>query len=128
MIYRDQLELIEAVDYWSGVIGLRDWHVKATLSPRHEFDDDEQQGLCRVYEHHRAARIWILRAEDYPGNASYPQDHELTLVHELTHIHIHPLEPEHYDERLEIAKEQAVNAISEGLVKLKRHQKGGDDG
>lgn len=120
VIYHSQAELDEAVAYWQVVLGLRDWRIKATLSYRHEFDDEYQQGLCKVTEISRDARIWILRHEDYPADATYPQDQETTLVHELVHVHIHPLEPEDYDERLEIAKEQAVNALSDGFVRLKR--------
>lgn len=124
MIYRSQGELDTAVYYWQGVLGLRDWTVRATLSRRYEFDEDDQQGLCEVHENNRYARIWVLSHEDYSAYASFPQDHEETLVHEMLHIHLHPLEPKDYDERLEIAKEQAVNAISVGLASLKRKQLG----
>lgn len=120
-IYRTQEELEEAVVYWQGVLGLRDWTIKATLAGPNEMSN-LGDGECQVWEEAKFARILIVRPE-YRPETTVEQDDEDTLVHELLHIHFKPLDPPKYDRRLDIATEQAIYAITNGLIKLARREK-----
>jgi hypothetical protein len=119
VIYGTQAELDAALAYWQDVLNLRDWKVKATVSPRREMEEAGRDGECRVDEPARFARIWILHPEDRLADAVFHQDHEEVLVHELLHIFFNPLN-EMDDERISVHIEQSINAIAEGLVRLKR--------
>lgn len=68
----------------------------------------------------RMATIRILDPVDYPDGLAEPQDMELSLVHELLHIHLFPLFADREEEMRMIAEEQAIEAISRGLIALNR--------
>ena len=106
--------------YWRPVLGLRDWTVKATLSRHYDLSESDREGECEVNEEHRFVRIWLLHPTDYAPDAIFEQDHERTLVHELLHVHYEAVKPDEDDARGLVAIEQSINAIAEGLVKLRR--------
>jgi hypothetical protein len=104
---------------WQKILRLQDWII--SVSVRRE-RDMVLKGLAEILPSlpKRMATIRILDPIDYPPELSEPQDMELSLVHELLHIHLFPMFADREDEMRQVAEEQAIEAISRGLVELHR--------
>jgi hypothetical protein len=76
-------------------------------------------GFVRWAIEKKAAVIRILKADDYESSVSIPQDMERSVVHELLHLHFATVSPDEHP-LAQIAQEQAINAIAQTLVDLKR--------
>lgn len=95
---------------WQSRLKLADWDVSFSFAPLR--DMDESAGLVRLDTEGRRAMVLILAKEDYP-DSWWPIDIEWTLVHELVHIVIRPIESgtESRD-----TLENAVNSLTAGLL------------
>src|SRR5258708_6616800 len=71
-------------------------------------------GRCYVNENHLRAKIAILHPDDYPDDEGR-EEIEVTAVHELLHVLLHPLrrETEHLDPAGDIAEEQVINVCAD---------------
>lgn len=108
---------------WQKILRLQDWIVNVSICRER---DMKNNGCCGEVEwtlEKRMAQVRILDPVDYPESAMEGHDMEETLVHELLHLHMAPFQPDREDELRYCALEQAIDAISRGLVQLKRSNK-----
>ncbi|MCY9513310.1 hypothetical protein [Paenibacillus apiarius] len=108
---------------WQKTLRLQDWIVVVGISRARDMQLDNCCGVCEWSLPKRMANIRILDPTDYPADSMEPQDMELTLVHELLHLHFAPMSTEDNT----VPEEQAIEAISRGLVELKRKSEVGLD-
>jgi hypothetical protein len=101
---------------WQKVLRLQDWIVVTKIKRGRDMSIPDVCGSCNWELTQRLAAINILDPIDYPPDAIAPNDMELTLVHELLHLHFAAVEPE----GASVAGEQAIESISWGLVNLAR--------
>lgn len=108
--------------YWQQRLRLRDWDILLTIGRMGDLgagtlgDCDLGSG-CK-----RQAKIRLLHPDDIPGQQFWfdgdSWDWELTLVHELLHIHLQDcLDPDWNDQpALRRSVERAVDGIARALV------------
>jgi len=120
LIYNAVEELREACVYWQGLLGLSDWKIVVKLARIYDMPENTQ-GQCTWTIERKEAVIKLLDHQDWDPDCLFEQDHEHTLCHELIHLHFAPFfgvaQPDH-----EVEKEQAINAITHALVRLKELQ------
>lgn len=117
-------QLRACCDEWQRRLRLQDWTVLIRRVRAAEYGEGKcvagqvEWGLAK-----RAAVIKITEPEDYALQCNKDfetvQDMEITVVHELLHLHTAPftLQQEPYEST---AEEQAIDAIARALVSLKR--------
>jgi len=116
-------QLNERAAYWQEVLRLQDWDVQVKKARREEFDGD-REGDCEYLSSSKTAMIRILDESHYPTDAWCEQDMELTLVHELLHLHFSAIRDLAYGiDHYELFEEQAINKMSQALVQLERTNK-----
>ncbi|NWL89576.1 hypothetical protein DMN77_18675 [Paenibacillus sp. 79R4] len=101
---------------WQKILRLQDWIVIPKIKRGRDMPIPDVCGSCCWDLTQRMAAINILDPIDYPPDAIVPNDMELTLVHELLHLHFAAVEPE----GASIAGEQAIESISWGVIALAR--------
>lgn len=101
---------------WQLRMGLRDWSVEIIVE-RKENMPDSKSGLCKFLVAKKSAKIYLLHPADADPEWINPYDIELTLVHELTHLHLAPWNQyfAEGDQEAELFLEQAVHALSTSL-------------
>lgn len=102
---------------WQRRLRLQDWTVRATWARYWELN-----GVAHVayVTEAKTAHIKVIVPEDYRSDEDlWPYVPEQSLVHELLHLHFAPFDTER-GSPLHIAEEQAVAAMAEALVTLKR--------
>jgi len=123
MIYESQGQAQEACKEWQERLKLQHWFVKVKICRRDDMGMDETCGTCRWVLSRAEALLKLLDPIDYPEDAIVGQDHEITLVHELLHIHFAPFTDKLDADSLEhIAMERATEQIARTLVELKRNE------
>ncbi|RJG26699.1 hypothetical protein [Paenibacillus thiaminolyticus] len=105
---------------WQKVLRLQDWIVGVEICREREMHEQNRNAEIDAVLPKRMASIRILDPVDYPPDSAEPQDMELSLVHELLHIHLFPLFADREEEMRLVAEEQAIEAISRGLIALAR--------
>lgn len=106
---------------WQKMLRLQDWDVKIDVRRGRDFNTDSQAEVTWL-EEKKMAIIHLLDPIDY-DNKYFPHDHEVSIVHELLHLHMVRFAAESGTPE-DIAQEQAINALSLALVGLRR--KAGD--
>ena len=105
---------------WQKRLRLMDWRITLKYEP---CQDPTELGTTQFWLIEKTATIWVCPASAMRADAPpTSRDEELTLVHELLHLHTSPLlrmmspadEPAH---------ELALNCIAEALVVLRRGEK-----
>jgi hypothetical protein len=114
-------ELQLQLAYWQKVLYLQDWTVDLRISRQWEMLDAGTLAECHWFLERKDAIIRVLAPADLGGLADKflndeECDYDISLVHELLHLHFAAF----YTEKDEIAHEQVINAISRGLVKIWR--------
>ncbi len=94
---------------WQSALRLRDWDVDAALVEPTEMRDPKSLGECSYDLRKKTAAVRI---------STSTADAERTLVHELLHLHLAPLDFFVDDKLGEMALEQAVHPIATLLVEL----------
>lgn len=107
---------------WQKVLRLQDWIITICICREREMSETGRAAEIEATLPKRMATIRILDPVDYPPDLVELQDMELSLVHELLHIHLFPLFADRANEMTMIAEEQAIEAISRGLIELARSQ------
>ncbi|GAA0390457.1 hypothetical protein [Paenibacillus motobuensis] len=102
---------------WQKILRLQDWIVITKIKRDRDMTLEGVCGECSWQLSKRMAAINILDPIDYPPETIERHDMELTLVHELLHLHFAAL---HDQGGNETPEEQAIEAISRGLVYLAR--------
>ena len=121
--------LKESIAYWQGVLRLQDWNVRLLVVRRHDMCVKGAIGCSDCATDHKDANIEVCAPEDlYTYNARFngeELDYEITLVHELLHLHFAPfMADEVQDAHSNTAQELAINTLARSLVKLERKSKG----
>lgn len=112
-------QLVEKCAEWQEILKLQEWQVAISKAHPHQFGLKENQGECSWVLKKKMALIKILHEDDYP-DTPFKQDMEVTLVHELLHLHYAPFDETKSGSLEEIALEQSIHLISKALVSLKR--------
>lgn len=111
-------ELRELCAEYQKILRLQDWRVTVRVGRPTKQDEGFDSGIGWNIEN-KVAEVFIPSAEYYPQDAVEPQDMELHLVHELTHLHIAPM-PIAREDRNNKDVEFAVEAMAEAVVNLRR--------
>lgn len=114
-------------NYWQRTLRLADWEVRVKFGRSRDLvvGDGVAWGRISVQPDHRAAEMLILHPEDH-HNAEGRGEIESTIVHELLHIFfdsVNSAEKGH-----STPEEQAINAIANALVRLKKRGDKSDRG
>lgn len=117
-----QAEIVKQVTYWQQVLALQDWNVEVRLCRQWEMSDQFTLAETEWYLARKDAIIRVLHPKDLGGLAhrfinDEESDYDITIVHELLHLHFAPFDKGNSDG---VSHEQAINAISRGMVKLYR--------
>ena len=110
--------------YWQDKLYLRDWTVGVKLC-RHWDMSPNAVGETMMYPERKEAQVKLLHPEDIPGVEEHflndeARDYDITLVHELLHLHFQPLGITDESKAEGVAQEVAINQISRALVRLRR--------
>jgi hypothetical protein len=108
------------IDVWKTRLGLNDWSISVRIVPKSELPEN-RSGMCRAIVKKKSAEIILLDPRDADESWLNQYDLELTLVHELLHIHFVPwslLYPE--GDQAELFLEQTVHVLSTTLVQAAR--------
>lgn len=109
-------QLQQRLRYWQRALNLRDWFVTAVWVP---YPESGNRGLCEVRQEDKSALIRLDAGLRVDARDDF-LDAELTLVHELLHIHFDFLgfdapgpkpKPTLKDQLFEQAIDQAARAI-----------------
>lgn len=119
-VYSNQGEAQEACNVWKKILKLSDWDIVVRIGRASQMRNLSRMGQVSYTLNKRSAVITLLDPEDY-SNSIWPLDHELTLVHELVHLHLAFTDPfiDSHD-ALNTFLEQAVESLSTALVGLNR--------
>lgn len=114
-------ELRTQVAYWQKVLYLQDWTIEVRLLRQWEMSDRQTLAQCEWYLQRKDAILGFLSPQDIVGLHNRflndeEADYDISLVHELLHLHFAPF----HKEDDELFHEQAINAISRGMVKVWR--------
>lgn len=115
-------ELLAKCEEWQKILRLQDWIITVHIRRERDFTLSDSNAEIITTLPKRMATIHILDPIDYPPDQSEPQDMELSLVHELLHIHLFTFFADREDEMRIVAEEQAIEAISRGLIALARKE------
>lgn len=114
-------ELRAQLTYWQRVLYLQDWTIDIRVVRQWEMGDQHTLASCEWFIQRKDAIVRILHPNDLPGVShrflnGEECDYDISLVHELLHLHFAPF----HKEQDEVAHEQAINSISRALVKVWR--------
>lgn len=120
-------QLQEACAHWQKILRLQDWSVRVVVARGNGIDlQADTKGNCNWVLKKKAALIKIMDPVDYDPGIRWPQDMEMTLVHELLHLHMATFDNYDVGSHPDVAVEQAVDSIASGLVSLYRVFPGGE--
>ena len=121
-IHPDDLEplLLKQCKVWQRRLRLSDWHVTVKLCRLREMGD-KCVGSIRSFLESKDATMYLLSPIDLPLICSdeyleESSNYDLTIVHELLHLHFAPFQSDDDESPAGIAQEQAVNCISQALI------------
>lgn len=104
---------------WQKILRLQDWDVRVSIVRENQMLTKESNAEINVNVQHKLARLRVIDPIDYHPDNLNPQDMEKSLVHELLHIHLWQF-TEELEGALQDAEEQALNMITDALIKLYR--------
>lgn len=127
MIYQNEAEANKACIEWQSRLRLSDWNCKVKIGRREALKLDGQAEYCAVFAR-KDALIKLLDPIDWPSDDFCMQDHEISLVHELLHLHLLELEYTVFGETQateawKIAQEHVICSLAPGIVSLKRGER-----
>jgi len=120
-VTQDELEALCAT--WQRRLRLQDWRVKIRFARSLELGADTQ-GDCDWSLTKKMAAIRILVPGDYPPDASFSQDIEQTVVHELLHLHGAPFDRFACGSADDNAVEVMIDCTAQALVAGYRNREG----
>jgi hypothetical protein len=108
---------------WQKLLRLQDWRIVSKfVNPeilKERTQEEKAVGACGAFAETKEAEIIILGpqywSEEYDARE---RDVEDTIVHELLHCHFAPFEGK--NDAVALQHEQAIEAITEALLVLKR--------
>lgn len=97
--------------YWQAKLGLQDWAIKIKLVNEINYNGPAEAATCEVFMQMKTSTIMMRREDETPVQ---------TLVHELLHIHLRPIEEvlERTNETYlqEVHLEQYIETIAKALA------------
>jgi hypothetical protein len=106
-----ELRLDRQMRFWQKRLGMEEWNVELRIV-RQQLLDRDSWGTVEWDPDKRSALISVLDPRDYNLKGSELKlDMECTIVHELLHVHISPLEA-----RDEEVREEIVNKLMTALL------------
>ena len=114
-------EAISCLKEWQKILRLQDWEIVLKISRHDDMGLDEVCGSSNWVLARGEAILKLLDPIDYSSDIVFPQDQEVTLVHELLHLHYAPFSENFERGSLEhIALEKSIEVTAKALVALKR--------
>ena len=120
-IFDSEHEAQAKLQYWQRALRLTDWTVALKIARAWDLSANTQ-GRCQWTLSRKEASIKILDSRDYEPGLCFPQDQEVTLVHELLHLHFAQVDTFEAGTPLDNALESAIHAISLALVREHRRE------
>lgn len=118
---QEQAEVLLPV--WQKILRVSDWKVKVRIARGNGLEiDTHTQGTCEWVNTKKQGYIKLLDPIDWDHTLAYPQDMEVTLVHELLHLLFQPFDTFEGGTPQHNAMEQAIDILSYSLVGLRRAQ------
>ena len=114
-----QEELKKLCEEWRERLRLQAWDVDAGIYRASEFELENCCGENEWGNRGNKSTIRILDPVDYP-KSNFTQDMEVTLVHELLHLHFEAFEPKDKDTLQYDLMERTIDRLAHTLVELKR--------
>ena len=92
-------ELRKQLAYWQRVLYLQDWTIDIRIVRNWEMEDFHTLAQCEWYIQRKDAIIRILHPDDLQGVGhrfiyGEERDYDISLVHELLHLHFAPFHKE----------------------------------
>lgn len=102
---------------WKVILRLQDWEIDASLYHRDHIEGAD--GKCDHEYSRKQAAVYIATRRGRPDTVK-PHDPELTLVHELIHLHFAPFQAKDMQSLAGKAQEQAIECLTTSLIALDR--------
>jgi hypothetical protein len=120
----NESELKKLCAEWQQRLKLQSWNIVCKFARHNEIDNEKLANVTYRLATEEAV-VRVLDQDDYQRiyGEDFPQAIEKSIVHELLHLVLAPLEPEGgvYGTQ-EVVREQIVNRLSDTLVALKRER------
>lgn len=119
-------ELRQLCAEYQRILRLQDWRSKVKIAREYDFDKPDAEGQVRYTLARKEALIYVLDHLDYQPTQAFPQDMEVTLVHELLHLHFAEISDKCQEAGIDIHTplEQAIQSLAEAVVQLRRFAHG----
>lgn len=118
----NQNELDQSLVYWKEKLNLMNWDIEVKIKRASQMREDSAGAITWILEN-KQAFIDILDPIDFPEDLMKSQDMEKTLIHELLHIHLAPLNEDYSkNEHYTLFEEWAINDISDALISVFRER------
>ena len=114
-----QEELKKLCEEWRERLRLQAWDVDVGIYRASEFEIPNCCGENEWGNRNYMSTIRILDPVDYP-KSNFKQDMEITLVHELLHLHFEAFEPKDKDTLQYDIMERTIDRLAHTMVELKR--------
>ena len=115
----------ERLAYWQKVLRLQDWRIHVEMVDSEDIEGNS--GQCHVHQRTKTAVIKLLKPEAFNLTSTFSKvfpdciDPEVTLVHELLHIHFDGLFVEDdKDDIREDREEVGLELVASALLRLER--------
>lgn len=112
-------ELKKLCSFWQNQLKLNNWRIAIGIERKTAFNNSQSIGEIDYVLPLRQAIIKVLDPLDYP-NSPFKQDMEITLVHELLHLHFALFEPKSDDSLEFLIMESTIEQLANILVEMKR--------
>ena len=112
-------ELKKLCSFWQNQLKLNNWRIAIGIERKTAFNNSQSTGEIDYVLPLRQAIIKVLDPLDYP-NSPFEQDMEITLVHELLHLHFALFEPKSDDSLEFLIMESTIEQLANILVEMKR--------
>ena len=102
---------------WQAILGLNDWHVQIEIKPQHELSNVNAFGEISWSIDSKCAWMFLISESQYglqPPFVSF----EGTIVHELLHLHLAPIDNFDVGTLQNSMLEQAIHSIERALMAL----------
>jgi hypothetical protein len=114
-------ELQKQLVFWQKALYLQDWTISLRIVRQWEMGDTFSIAQCEWFIQRKDAIIKVLHHADLLGVKGHflngeECDYDISLVHELLHLHFAPF----HSTKNDVTEEQAINAISRSIVKVWR--------
>jgi len=115
-------ELQLLMKYWQERLRLQHWDVKLKIVRAADFSQESARGENNWEQSTAESVIHILDPADWPKDTPFEQDMEITLVHELLHLHFSPFDNTAKESQEKIMLERAIDHIAKALVEVRRRK------